>query len=149
MSKKLLLIGTVALSLSGLFASHSFAGDKQSAGKAYIVWGEWHRNSIDFYINKLNKHTSLSAKQEKAIRKLLDEEADQIVELQAANVGDLSAMLAGSIEIGFKTHDELAKIFNEDQQFLIPMIESARKESLKERVSMHVETLWYHQENAN
>jgi hypothetical protein len=78
---------------------------------------------------------------------LLENEADALTKAQMDNLTDLHSLLKAVIRIADKTHKEVAKVLNPDQQFLMPTIIENRKNNLKEKVAVLVDSLWYELEH--
>lgn len=146
MKKKISIIGLSLMMLSGVFVGQAQAADDEPA-TGYMVWGEWHRSLIDFYINKLNRLVTVSPEQEVKVRALLNKESDLMSEAQHKYRGNAVRMVAEAVKICHGSHEELKTILTEDQQYVIPGIIEARKADLEERWLLVVENLWYKIEN--
>ena len=149
MSKKPFILFTLILGFVCYGPGRAFADSEAEDGHAYFVWGEMHRYSIDFYINKLKRHSVVDEAEEAAIRKLLNHEADVMVEIQMKDPSDIGAMLKATVEVANETHQKLAEIFTKEQLLLLPSIIEARKQALQERMFFYLDGLWAEAEEGN
>ncbi len=146
---RLLSLGLAVLVCNSSLGASSKSGDEEPRGYVFVLSGAWHRQLVEYYINRLDEHLlpPLSDKQKTEIRALLNEEADKLEAIHLREFADLEYMMRNTVKLAHETHQKLYDILDEDQQYIIPYIVENRQEQLRNRLEIWMDSLWYEVEH--